>query len=91
MRRRRRTRADFHRSAASGLGNAEGGPPRLGQFVLALDPARFAPGFADRIGGLAQVFAGAGARLPGAAYAPADVLDMPDALWAQVEALALGR
>ncbi len=77
--------------AASGLGNVEGGPPRLGQFVLALDPARFAPGFADRIGGLAQVFAGAGARLPGAAYAPADVLDMPDALWAQVEALALGR
>jgi (2R)-3-sulfolactate dehydrogenase (NADP+) len=73
---------------ASGLGDAEGGPPGLGQFVLALDPARFAPGFAERIAGLVGVFAATGARLPGAGYAPTEALELPDALWPQVQALA---
>ena len=73
---------------ASGLGDAEGGPSRLGQFVLALDPGHFGAGFAERTGALAGAFAGAGLRLPGAQYAVADSFTVPAPLWAQVRELA---
>lgn len=73
---------------ASSLGDAEGGPPRLGQFVLALDPARFGEGFADRISAIAGFFAGAGLRLPGALHAPAERLTLPEDLWQRVQRLA---
>lgn len=73
---------------ASSLGDTEGGPPRLGQFVLALDPARFGEGFADRIATIAGFFAAAGLRLPGALHRPAEWLTLPEELWAGVRRLA---
>lgn len=43
-----------------------GPPPAVGQFFVAFDPAAHAPGFAERLGALAQAMtAGSDARLPG--------------------------
>jgi (2R)-3-sulfolactate dehydrogenase (NADP+) len=52
---------------ASSFFDAKGGPPRVGQFFLVLDPARFAgAAFATRVGDLvAAILAQPGARLPG--------------------------
>lgn len=51
---------------ASPFSGPTGGPPGTGQCFIAIDPAAFAAGFADRIEGLAVAIAGqAGARLPG--------------------------
>jgi (2R)-3-sulfolactate dehydrogenase (NADP+) len=51
---------------ASMFGNNEGGPPEVGQFLLAIDPGHFgAEGFASSMGRLAESFAEAGIRLPG--------------------------
>lgn len=52
---------------ASSFGDCEGGPPRTGQFLLALDPDRLGgPGFAQGIEAmLAAVQEGPGVRLPG--------------------------
>ena len=52
---------------ASSFFDAKGGPPRVGQFFLVLDPARFAGEmFASRVGDLvAAILAQPGARLPG--------------------------
>ncbi|MGL4319604.1 MAG: Ldh family oxidoreductase [Paracoccaceae bacterium] len=51
---------------ASSLGDDQGGPPRLGQTFIAIDPAAMAPGFADRIEVmLAAMLAQDGVRLPG--------------------------
>jgi (2R)-3-sulfolactate dehydrogenase (NADP+) len=47
------------------FGDNEGGPPGVGQFILAIDPARFNGGFGDSIGALAERFETAGVRLPG--------------------------
>ncbi len=74
---------------ASPLGTTDGGPPRLGQFVLALDPARFAPRFGAALAGLQAGFAAASLRLPGDGHAPADLADIPTDLWQT--ALDLGR
>ena len=52
-------------SQASMFGDNEGGPPGVGQFILAIDPARFNGGFGDSIGALAERFETAGVRLPG--------------------------
>ena len=52
---------------ASSLFDADGPPPNLAQFLLVLDPARFAPGFADRAEAMFAAIEGQpGARLPGA-------------------------
>ncbi|HEU0222422.1 MAG TPA: Ldh family oxidoreductase [Paracoccaceae bacterium] len=53
---------------ASSLGDDEGGPPRLGQFFLAVDPGLFgAPGFGERLEAmLAAMTEEEGVRLPGA-------------------------
>lgn len=51
---------------ASAFGNDEGGPPRVGQFLIALDPDHFSAGhFTDAVGGLVAAHEGAGVRLPG--------------------------
>lgn len=52
---------------ASSLFDDKGPPPDLAHFILVLDPARFAPGFADRAEAMfAAIEAQEGARLPGA-------------------------
>lgn len=52
---------------ASSFADNSGGPPRTGQFFLAIDPGTFAgAGFAEQIEALAMAIAGQeGARLPG--------------------------
>jgi peptide/nickel transport system substrate-binding protein len=51
---------------ASSLGDDEGGPPRLGQTFVAVDPAALAPGFGERLEAmLAAMLAQEGVRLPG--------------------------
>lgn len=53
-------------TAASAFGNDEGGPPRVGQFLIAIDPGHFAgAGFAPALASLAAAFGTAGVRLPG--------------------------
>ncbi len=61
------TGANFAYQASSFADN-EGGPPRTGQFFIALDPGRFAgPGFGARLDALlARMTAEPGVRLPGA-------------------------
>lgn len=73
---------------ASPLGTIEGGPPRLGQFVIALDPAHFAPGFGAALARLAATFAQAGARLPGAGRALAAEVEVSAELWCRCAGLA---
>jgi (2R)-3-sulfolactate dehydrogenase (NADP+) len=77
---------------ASSFLDAEGGPPRTGQLVLALDPAGFgsAAGFSGRMSLLAQAIEEQpGARLPGSrrlalrAKAQAEGLALPDPLVAR--------
>lgn len=51
---------------ASSLGTDEGGPPRLGQSFIAIDPEAMAPGFVQRLEAmLAAMTAQDGVRLPG--------------------------
>jgi (2R)-3-sulfolactate dehydrogenase (NADP+) len=52
---------------ASSLADNEGGPPRIGQFFIAIDPAAFGgSAFPDHMDALCAAIAGqAGARLPG--------------------------
>lgn len=51
---------------ASSLGDDLGGPPRLGQTFIAIDPTTLAPGFVDRVEQmLAAMLAQDGVRLPG--------------------------
>lgn len=57
--------ANFGWEASSFL-EATGGPPRMGQFLIALDPGHFAgENFARRMGEVAAAVAADGARLPG--------------------------
>ena len=71
---------------ASSLFDDAGGPPNLAHLVLVFDPARFAPGFADRAERMfAAIEAQEGARLPGArrhaeAAARADEIAIPKTL-----------
>lgn len=80
---------------ASSLLDDSGGPPGVGQCFIAIDPARSAPGFAPRIARLAQAIEEQeGARLPGkgradhAAHAAIHGVEVPDALMAELHALA---
>ncbi|MEO7054290.1 MAG: Ldh family oxidoreductase [Rhizomicrobium sp.] len=80
---------------ASGFMDAKGGPPRLGQFLIALDPQHFAgPGFASRMTELVAAIADDGARLPGdrrlasRARAAREGLVVADDLHAKIQALA---
>ncbi|MGA0600170.1 Ldh family oxidoreductase [Caulobacter sp. KR2-114] len=83
---------------ASAFLDAEGGPPRMGQLLIALDPGHFAgDGFAPRMATLAAAVAEDGARLPGdrrlalRAKAGAEGLSIPAALHDQIAGLAAGR
>lgn len=70
------------------LKQVEGGPHDLGQFYILIDPAT-SPDFAARLERLAGAVAeDPGARMPGARLAPKDPIDVPDALWSQILALA---
>lgn len=52
---------------AGAISSNEGGPPDLGQFLLAIDPAAFGGAVAlERMTALAESYLGAGLRLPGA-------------------------
>ncbi len=68
---------------------APDGPPHdLGQFYILIDPATSAV-FADRLARVAEAVAlEEGARLPGTGREAVEWVDVPDALWAQVVALA---
>ena len=77
---------------ASPFSGPVGGPPATGQCFVAIDPEAFAPGFAERIAGLAAAIeAQEGARLPGgrriAARARTSVegVEVEDALLARIE------
>ncbi|MDX3929453.1 MAG: Ldh family oxidoreductase [Shinella sp.] len=51
---------------ASAFGNDEGGPPRIGQFLIAIDPDHFSAGyFTEVMDGLVAAHEVAGVRLPG--------------------------
>jgi len=79
---------------ASGFMDVKGGPPRLGQFLIALDPMHFAgASFAARMTELVAAIAEDGARLPGdrrlaaRTKAARDGLVIADDLYAQIQAL----
>jgi (2R)-3-sulfolactate dehydrogenase (NADP+) len=81
---------------ASSFFEAEGPPPGVGQLILALDPGRFGGHFADRAETMfAAIEAETGARLPGQRrrakrLETGDMLALPDALVAELEALGRG-
>ena len=83
---------------APSVTDAAGPPPGLALTLLAIDPARFAPGFAGRIARLAAAIeTQPGARLPGAGRAAAraaaarDGIAVDAGLLGRVEALAKGE
>ncbi len=66
----------------------EGAPHDLGQFYLLIDPG-MSDHFATRLARVAEgVAADEGARMPGQGRVEAASVDVPDALWAQLQALA---
>ncbi|MGB3387214.1 MAG: Ldh family oxidoreductase [Pseudaminobacter sp.] len=74
---------------ASGFSNQEGGPPQVGQFLLAIDPGHFSgTNVAASIGRLAAGFDQAGARLPGRNRKDPDVVEVDRDLWSRVLSLA---
>lgn len=82
---------------ASPFGNDEGGPPRTGQFILAIDPKHFGTGmFASSLNRLAALFGESGIRLPGRRMAAAHQnwrdtpVDVDAALWQRCLDLASG-
>ncbi|MGR3540970.1 MAG: Ldh family oxidoreductase [Hasllibacter sp.] len=77
---------------ASSLFDDRGGPPGLGQTVIAIDPGAASGGaFADTLGRLAAAVEGDGARLPGsrrAALRRRGAIEVPDPVMADLRALA---
>lgn len=81
---------------ASSFFDADGPPPKVGQLMIAIDPEGLSAGtWAERVETLLGAMTEqAGARLPGTrrlaarAAAAADGLEVPDALIAEIEALA---
>ncbi len=72
-----------------GLKLPDGPPHGLGQFYLLIDPTTYGDGFDDRFARVAMAVAEQdGARIPGANRTAMGTIDVPDALWAQVETLA---
>jgi (2R)-3-sulfolactate dehydrogenase (NADP+) len=82
---------------ASSFFDAEGGPPRVGQFFVLIDPARFGgDGFGARVDALcAAILAQPGTRVPGMrrlelrARAAREGIEIPDALHGQLRMLAV--
>ena len=81
---------------ASSFFTAEGDPPGVGQFILAIDPAAFSGGaFPERMETLVSAMIGQpGVRLPGSrrlearAQAEQEGVTMPGALYQELEVLA---
>lgn len=81
---------------ASSFFDAEGGPPRVGQFFVLIDPTRFGGnGFGARVDALCTaILAQPGTRVPGMrrlelrARAAREGIEIPDALHGQLRALA---
>jgi (2R)-3-sulfolactate dehydrogenase (NADP+) len=79
---------------ATMFGDNEGGPPEVGQFLLAIDPVRFNAGFGSSINRLADTFDQAEIRMPGrrAWTGPQDWesvgLEIDADLWARCRDLA---
>lgn len=73
----------------SGLKLADGKPHDLGQFYILMDPGTYGADFTARFARVADAVAAQdGARIPGAERHAMDVIDVPDALWAQAQTLA---
>ncbi|MEW9614652.1 Ldh family oxidoreductase [Shinella sp. S4-D37] len=73
---------------ASPFGNDEGGPPRVGQFLLAIDPGSFsAEHFAGAVDALVAAHDAAGVRLPGRSRDDISVAVDAD-LWQRAVALS---
>jgi len=73
----------------SGLKLPDGKPHDLGQFYILMDPGTYGADFGARFARIADAVAlQEGARLPGSDRTAMDVIDVPDALWAQVTKLA---
>ena len=74
-----------------GLKLPDGPPHGLGQFYILIDPGTHTDAFAARFARIAEAVAAQdGARIPGADRREMTVIDVPDALWAQVLGLARG-
>jgi len=72
-----------------GLKLPDGPPHGLGQFYILLDPTTHGDHFNDRFARVAEAVAEQdGARIPGSDRKVMTEVDVPDALWALVEALA---
>lgn len=68
----------------------EGAPHDLGQYYMLIDPSA-SDAFADRLTRVAETVAlDEGVRIPGAGKTPMDPVDVPDAVWTQMQALARG-
>ncbi|PVA11893.1 lactate dehydrogenase [Pelagivirga sediminicola] len=66
----------------------DGAPHDLGQFYLLVDPG-LSKHFSARLARVAEgVAADEGARMPGQGRVPAEAVEVPEALWAQVRGLA---
>ncbi|MEJ6397695.1 Ldh family oxidoreductase [Yoonia sp. 208BN28-4] len=73
----------------SGLKLPDGKPHDLGQFYILIDPATHGDAFSDRFARVAEAVAAQdGARIPGADRLEMAKIDVPDALWDSVTALA---
>ncbi|MEP7456651.1 Ldh family oxidoreductase [Phyllobacterium sp. SB3] len=73
---------------ASAFGDNAGGPPGVGQFIIAIDPAHFAgQAFAASIGHLAAAFTEAGVRLPGRTRNRLFEIEVDINLWRKTNAL----
>jgi (2R)-3-sulfolactate dehydrogenase (NADP+) len=72
-----------------GLKLPDGKPHGLGQFYILLDPQVHSDQFGTRFGRIADAVAAQdGARIPGSDIQALTHVDVPDALWIQVQALA---
>lgn len=77
---------------ASSFGGADGGPPAVGQFMIAIEPAFFGNGaLAAGVSELARRYADAGIRLPGHSGRVQDRVEVDDLLWQKVLALTRGQ
>jgi len=69
---------------------AQGAPHDLGQSYVLIDPS-VADGFHDKVAKLAEIVGqDPGTRMPGQGRWPAVSIDVPDALWAQMQGLVTG-
>ena len=72
-------------TAASGFGDDTGGPPRVGQFLLAIDPAHYGTGeFAHIMSSLIDEHEKIGLRLPGRSRGSSNEVEVNPDLWQKV-------